>query len=400
MFTATDMTPHERYGFDYDIDQWYEKCKDFTFKTVFLPITQTEAKVIIKQYEINILKQNDKIFGEEDYEIYKKLEERIEDTLQANFYDEEEDAAVAFVRMSSRSPKDASFTSDEFKQILKRKLMEKGRMLPEDVQNEEFISFFEAQIETLHFDSAEKILDIHCASTRVYEDLQRALEFKSHDWTIHFVFRELAKNHDIALEFRGFVYKRSLNALSQYYDPLYFRKLHKFKDIYLESIKQFFESVKDQIPWENCVMDFLITEAEDLDEPTLDDLQVQVVEFNPLNRFTGAALFSWTHDTPLFCAEKPFEFRIRTEPLPVLSNANIPYSSGGDAKTAIQLNLMDVDPTIINQYQDLLGMLENFMDDDFERINANLRYVLQKTSKETFLQYFQTVESEEKSEPE
>ena len=120
MFTDVDMTPYERYGFDYDIDQWYEKCKEFTFKTEFLPVTKEEAKVIVKQYEINVLKQQDQTLDEKDYEIYKVLEEKIENVLQANFYDEEEDQAVAFVRMSSRSPKDASFTSEGFRQLLKK----------------------------------------------------------------------------------------------------------------------------------------------------------------------------------------------------------------------------------------------------------------------------------------
>ena len=479
----TDLAPEERYGFAYDIDQWYPKCRDFTFPTEFLPISQEEAKVMIKQYEINVLHQKVQL-NEEEYEIYKQLEQKIEEILQTHFYDEEEDIVAAFVRMSSRSPKDAAFSSENMKQLLSKKLYEKKAAFRKTkstsqvlVQNYEFIAFFEAQLETLKFESAQQVLELHCTSRRVYDDLKTALQYKSDEnnknenlrWNTQMVFRKWSENHDIMLEFRGFVYNRKLTAISQYFDPLYFEKLNKNKNVYLKAMQSFYDSVKDQIPFDNCIIDFLITEPEsdeeedeeqedeeeeeqeeeeqdqegedkesdeeeednnekinpdnqkeflDLGEETkivkehplteqeenelLSKLKVQVIEFNPFNRFTGAALYTWLEDLDLFRGEREFEFRIRTEPISLLRNTIQAQKENdeekvSEAKTMMLLNLMEVDSSVLDEYSDLLEMVDTFMSDDVERINSNLRYVLAKTSKESFLNYFQTTNQTDES---
>ncbi|KAF0973662.1 hypothetical protein FDP41_007049 [Naegleria fowleri] len=351
----------------------------------------------------------------QDYELLKNLEHEIDDLLQneKEFYDEENDVSCAFIRLNTRSPKDAAFSTQKIKQILKRKLYEKSmqyrenRLLSnEEKQNDEFISFFESQVGVMKFESGAEALEMMTTSNRVFEDLSIALEHRKDpvDWNVYIAMRKWISHHEIGLEFRGFVYERKLCALSQYFDALYFEDLHKNKNIYLEAIQKFFEEKKGQIPYENCVLDFLVlknnisiaNEEETPPQPptTLDSLTVQVLEFNPFNKFTGSALFSWISDADTLHGRKPFEFRIRESPLPALRRVQptmtLVNDNGGDYVTSQQMimfNLFNVqDESILQEHGDLITMVDDFMNNDLERINSNLRYVLQKTTKETALE--------------
>jgi len=51
----------------------------------------------------------------------------------------------------------------------------------------------------------------------------------------------------IEFELRGFVHKKSFNALSQYYVDCYFDSLVQRKDEIQTKVVEFFEQVKDQI---------------------------------------------------------------------------------------------------------------------------------------------------------
>lgn len=393
------LTPYERYGFAYDIDQWYDKCSGFTFRTCFLPISPDEARILCKQHEKLVMAKKLEQTPEE-YQSFKGLEQKIQNILETEFYVEDDDSIAAFVRMSARSPKDAVLSSSEMSQHLKRKLYEQRSAYkytqpsPVLIQNDEFIAFFDSQIESLKFETAQQVLDIHCTSVRVYEDLNHALTHKLDDWSMQFVFREWIYDRDLALEFRAFVHNRKLTGVSQYYDMLYFEKLQTNKLIYQQAILEFFDSVKDQLPWDDCVMDVLISEPEEYDSLTIEDLSIQVIEFNPFNRYTSAALFSWTLDRDQIMGRLPFTFLIRTEPIEIIRNASVnsyddasaienPETPISEARAMMQLSLLEVDPSVLDEYQDTLQIVEEFMEDDVQRINSNLRYALQKISKES-----------------
>ncbi|KAG2378545.1 hypothetical protein C9374_008184 [Naegleria lovaniensis] len=403
----------ERYGFDFDIDQWYQKCSEFTPFTKFIFISKEQASVLKRQHEHQVLKQEVAQISQEEYELLKILEKEIDDVLQneKEFFDEENDISCAFIRLNTRSPKDAAFSSQKIKQILKRKLYEKSMQYREpallsndEKQNDEFISFFESQVEVMRFESGAEALEMMVASNRVYEDLSIALEHRTDpsDWNVFIAMRKWIPGHEIGLEFRGFVFERKLCALSQYFDALYFEDLHNHKDIYLKAIQQFFEERKHQLPYENCVLDVMVMRnkesTSDAEEeappsaPTLENLTVQVLEFNPFNKFTGSALFSWITDADTLHGRKPFEFRIREAPLPALRSGLQEKASdheNGDltSQQTIMFNLFNVqDDSILQEHGDLIAMVDDFMNNDLERINANLRYVLQKTTKESALE--------------
>ncbi|KAL9657809.1 hypothetical protein ABK040_013147 [Willaertia magna] len=394
--TDIEMDPKERYGFEYDIDAWYNLFKDFTATTEFIPLTIDEAKIICKQYEYSILNKKENELNSLDYEILDNLRNKIDNQMKSeNIY---------FIRMSTRSPKDAAYQSEKMKEVLQRKLNERNYVTTkqeylsnEEIQNNEFISFFESQIESLCVESGNEILELLTTSTRVYEDLIIALQYRNNnEWNIQIVLRNYILNHDIALEFRGFVYNKKLTALSQYYDALYYEKLNKNKQVYQHAIQSFFDNfIKEKLPWNNCILDFILIEDNNDNNNTQQEnnlnLKVEILEFNPFNRFTGPALFSWSKDIEILKGNEPFEFRLRTEPLPVLRNENLKRKKEEDEEDnrnlEVMLQISCLDENLLSEHSNLINLVEEFMDDDLQRINSNLRYVLQKTTKESFMDY-------------
>eukprot|EP01113_Clastostelium_recurvatum_P002946 TRINITY_DN11271_c0_g1_i1.p1 TRINITY_DN11271_c0_g1~~TRINITY_DN11271_c0_g1_i1.p1 ORF type:complete len:181 (+),score=41.26 TRINITY_DN11271_c0_g1_i1:76-543(+) len=123
---------------------------------------------------------------------------------------------------------------------------------------------------------------------------------------------------------------------------------------------------------------------------------VYVIEFNPWNRFTSACLFHWVHDTDILEGRADFQFRILDAPLEVLrsssltsalSSSSVPASrdisflglEGHDSHAEDPFSSLD--PEMRSEFSDILNMVHDHMHDDMERINSNLRYVLNKRMK-------------------
>jgi len=74
----------------------------------------------------------------------------------------------------------------------------------------------------------------------------------------------------------GFVYNKSLNAVSQYCYLQYFKDLPPKKDLIEQQIKDFHAQIKDLVPQHNYIVDFVV----------FDDGSIQIVELNPFVRST------------------------------------------------------------------------------------------------------------------
>ena len=108
-------------------------------------------------------------------------------------------------------------------------------------------------------------------------------------------------------EFRAFVYRRRLTALTQYNECVVDRQLVKNKEFVLHAIRRFFdeEGVLERLPYENCVLDLILVEGE------TQTYQVYLCEINPLAEFAGTGLFSWLTDREILLGRQPFEFRVK-----------------------------------------------------------------------------------------
>lgn len=152
-------------------------------------------------------------------------------------------------------------------------------------------------------------------SSRIREDLQKALELNKADseadgaevaglTSLAILVREWVPMHP-GFEFRGFVYKRILTALSQvrwstlsctseyvytlqlcceqYCYLQYFEELHAegVLERVEDAIRNFFANVSERLPHENAIVDFVVFPQR--------DWKVQIVEINP---FVGVTLCS------------------------------------------------------------------------------------------------------------
>eukprot|EP01129_Flabellula_baltica_P016295 TRINITY_DN8611_c0_g1_i1.p1 TRINITY_DN8611_c0_g1~~TRINITY_DN8611_c0_g1_i1.p1 ORF type:complete len:201 (+),score=46.50 TRINITY_DN8611_c0_g1_i1:519-1121(+) len=153
--------------------------------------------------------------------------------------------------------------------------------------------------------SGKEALDLLCKSERVYTDLNKSQQIYDEGDTIDLIVRQY-REIPVQYEFRGFVCKNNLNALSQYFQYCYFEELQDEKDSLESKIVAFWESIQEVIPHEHYVIDFAIIDGD-----------VSVIEINPFHYSTGAPFFSWKRDTEdrEILLNGPFTFRIASEPM-------------------------------------------------------------------------------------
>lgn len=109
------------------------------------------------------------------------------------------------------------------------------------------------------------------------------------------------------LEFRAFVYKKQLTAITQYNEFIYFPYMVSQKDAILKSVREFVEN--EMVPLFSNMNNYVLDLALSYPKAEGEDYKVWVVEVNPLAEFAGTGLFSWIEDWQIILGEKPFEFR-------------------------------------------------------------------------------------------
>lgn len=96
-------------------------------------------------------------------------------------------------------------------------------------------------------------------------------------------------------EFRCFIYKNRLTAISQYHCYQKYKKLAGQKSKIRDMIYKFYRENFVYIPYEDCVMDVIIS----------DDDYVQIVEFNSFgpDGMAGSSLYNWDIDEKILLGE-------------------------------------------------------------------------------------------------
>jgi len=107
------------------------------------------------------------------------------------------------------------------------------------------------------------------------------------------VLREF-KEIDPKNEFRGFVKDKQLLAACQYFDDCYFEEVKEHKMEIEKRLKHFYDSeIKNKIPWNDCVIDFVVLKLDKPFDPQGKEKNIKIVEINPPDEHTGTLLFSW-----------------------------------------------------------------------------------------------------------
>ena len=276
-----------------NIEKWYEELKDHTMETHFLPITKEIASAIINTY---LDSKGESSQTNNDRKILNTLEKEINDILK-NLKTAEKSA---FIRLSTRSPKDSRKARAKSENFFEKE-SEKGF---ED-ENARLIALVKASIQGLKIHTGKEAIELLTDSERVYDDLLTALEHlvkHPKEFTQKIIIREWI-DIPIDMEFRGFVYNKTLNALSQYYHYCFFPKLVQELPMIERKIKDFYKSIRDLVPLDSFIMDFAVLED-----------KILIIELNPFFLGTDPCLFSWKTDKKIF-EDGPYEFRIKKEPV-------------------------------------------------------------------------------------
>ena len=131
-------------------------------------------------------------------------------------------------------------------------------------------------------------------------DSDRTFIFLKHDDNCQIVLRpwyDLPEKY----EFRCFIYKKKLRAISQYSCYTYypeFQDKNTQSDIQNRIIK-FYNSISKYLPFQDCVMDIIIWDQSNL--PSYMNQQIYIIEFNEFGGETpcGAGLYNWIIDYDL-----------------------------------------------------------------------------------------------------
>eukprot|EP01090_Pellita_catalonica_P001587 TRINITY_DN11357_c0_g1_i1.p1 TRINITY_DN11357_c0_g1~~TRINITY_DN11357_c0_g1_i1.p1 ORF type:complete len:292 (+),score=44.69 TRINITY_DN11357_c0_g1_i1:123-998(+) len=256
------------------------------------------------------VKTNPKIpketFTQEHQNLVSLLEKKI-DTYTQRFPD------GAFVRLSTRSPKDSALghpkTAKNFEsELAKQPLPDSATTL--EIENNRLIALINSATKALRVTSGAEAMALFLRSERVNEDLKLALEFPK-QWKMHVAIRRWQYAQP-EMEFRGFVFNGELTGLSQYFHIVYFDTLFRNRDKISSAIRDYYnQQIKDKFTGANCVMDFGIILKSD---STIEIEKVFVIELNPFADYadcgTDPGLFSWKTDREILEGKKPFQFRI------------------------------------------------------------------------------------------
>ena len=274
-------------------------------------------------------------------------------------------AGRAFVKLSTRSPKDSKKALARAEAAYQARLAALGRDADE---NERWIILSEEVTKAGSVANGAEALELLLDSDRVYEDLEYALRGPAvapssaaaasaaavphgggevaRRWNMELVSRAWDPRLKPASEFRGIAWGGELTCLAQYFHPLYFPELlaHHQRDECQTDSRALMSPDKVQAAVAelggHCIIDFA----------WLGPGEVVIIELNPfdgvcLGTFpasTGLFLWDVPADREIMTGKAPFEFRLREEPLDpcalkIQCNQDwraIVYGSGGSRQGA------------------------------------------------------------------
>lgn len=320
----------------FSVKNWYPYIKEFTFQSQFVTLDYEDILFLIGQRS-------------SDYDS-DKLEQAFNDII-SQFSKQE-----AFIRLSTRSPKDSSAFFDKAAAIMSRDIT----YWPETTnRNQQLVSFVASMTKAMKMTNGKQIIEAIQNSPRVQSDLLLLIGTSSSpaDCTTDIVLRkwyDIRPDH----EFRVFVSRRDrkesvVTAVSQYFHFLYFDKTSKDCFNYLEEVNKKkiiqtfqnyvlniidpevadflnFSDEEDKDVADSCreyIVDLALISVDQYDGELTDDNQIDingkryvlmVIELTPFApSATGPGLFNWETELNLLWGKAASEypvFKDRTQP--------------------------------------------------------------------------------------
>ena len=324
-FSVLQMTARHEAGHFDNISQWFPCLgKEFTFDTLFLELSKKEGEAIIKVrengrmigtlYSICSEEERDqkKVLDMDPFRMLEEANPELNEALKELSTKMEEALKSfpngAFMRLDTRSPKDAALKSSYVRELIKEQIESKPHNDPFSIEcaTDDGIIYWSCISKSCKVDSAQQALELLTGSNRVQEDLK--LGFLAHDHAVQLVFREWEDIHP-EYEFRVFVVHNEITAMTQYHSGLYVPEMAKNKEKVQDLILAEFNRVKDKVkaPESTYTIDFVITENLDA---------ARIVEINDPPPTAGTSLFDWDDEEDQgLLLHGPLSFRMITEPL-------------------------------------------------------------------------------------
>ncbi|PRP86639.1 hypothetical protein PROFUN_05118 [Planoprotostelium fungivorum] len=279
-----------------DLECWYEALKAYTFPTTFLPLNELECQCIVDAYE-DYKQGSTKITDDpQKIETLEVLKAKIDEEMKRVMIKEGDGA---FVRLSTRSPKDAVLRDEtKIKKLLDLEMKNLGVTSYEDVEHT-MIAVIRAAIKCMRVTSGAEAVKYMCRSERSYHDLfARLLNYgQTEKFQMNVVVRQWVETQP-EWEFRGFVSKGKMTALTQYFKSCYVRQLSQNKNEIAKKIVALQEEVHPLIGLDSYTIDFVVTPE-----------KIWIIELNTFGPQASPSLFNWAEDNEVM-NYGPFECRV------------------------------------------------------------------------------------------
>ena len=305
-----DSESYRRLMDDTFLEEYYEEIGQWTFHSEFLSLTQEQAKALcVAHQHWNESKSNVNELVPELEKLSNEIQSASDRLRTSQF----------FVRLSTRSPKDAVIHHPSFRSSYQKSLDRFGTLKDSEfTDNAKLVALYEALTYTMACDSGNDAVRLLITSDRIQEDLRHYCEEGGKNLQV--VIREWF-SFEVQHEFRAFVYQGKLTAITQYNEMCYFPELVQHQ----EDIGRFMiETVqRDVLPaiqsLDSLVIDIILSRSDS------GEWLLKIVEINPFAEFAGTGLFSWENDKLTLMGKRGFEFRIHQSP-PTSAMTNLPSS--------------------------------------------------------------------------
>lgn len=277
-----------------DMEYWYPYLSSFTFATVFVDLHADEAQAIVDRYD-------DIKYGSEksNQPLLLRVATKIDEAIQSFGTNK------AFVKLSTRSAKDVVIRDPRTKNRIKEEIEQINQNIP--LEQKEVVAIIRTCSKSMQVSTGSEAVEMLCKSERAYQDLFRRL-LTAETFSMKIVVREWV---DIIpeYEFRGFVHKKSFNALTQYYKACYVPEIVQQKQKIEEMINNLFQQYQPEIDKEGKIESYVADFAFDADFN-----HVYLVELNHWGTTASSSLFDWAKDTDVM-HKGPFEMRTVDKPI-------------------------------------------------------------------------------------
>lgn len=305
------LAEKKRSHFPFDFDRWYPQLKQYSIPSQIISISPAMAKAMTHFYAQRFLKKP--LLTENDLVELRQMETQLDHIITPEAFPN-----GLFVRMSDRSPKDGCVLREDGQTALSSYSMALRAKELQPGKNEQIICLTALQMKQLKCNRTQQVINLLLSSERVYSDLLLALdchEWLEHDeWSTSIILRDWLPSLEQEQEFRVFVADGVVTAISQYNHYCVFPSL---VGITAESIQllthkmiDLVRTIHPLVHLDNYALDLAVIDGE-----------LIVIELNPLEKSTGACLFSWDVDGDVLRGKLGSldpELRVRRDPLPHL----------------------------------------------------------------------------------